>query len=116
MGIAEPLARAIAPLVLATAHGEAHASCGEADLVVDIDLAILGRDPLRFMEFDYAVEEELHAIPTPAFRRGRAQFLARLLDEPIYRTAAFRERFEGRARANVTTLLRSPRYAEHADR
>jgi predicted metal-dependent HD superfamily phosphohydrolase len=62
------------------------------------------------MEFEYGVEEEFGAIPTVVFRRGRGRFLSELLARPIYRTAAFHERFEGAARANIGALLRSPRY------
>lgn len=110
LGLATAHARAAAALVRATAHG-AHQEGGDlAALVADIDLSILGRDPLRFMEYEYGVEEELAAIPRIALRRGRGSFLARLLEAPIYRTASFRERFEDAARANIAALLESPRY------
>lgn len=110
LGLAEGVSRSAAALVEGTAHGAGRVSSDEAALVADIDLAILGRDPLRFMDFEYSVEEEFHAVPTIAFRRGRGRFLARLLEAPIYRTTAFRDRFEAAARANIEALLQSRRY------
>jgi predicted metal-dependent HD superfamily phosphohydrolase len=110
LGLGESVASVAAALVRATAHGAGEVAGDEAALVADIDLAILGRDPLRFMEFEYGVEEEFGRIPTIVFRRGRGRFLAALLERPIYRTPAFHERFEVAARANIGALLRSPRY------
>lgn len=116
LGISEERASEAAALVRTTAHGAAGAGAGAgaasegAALIADIDLAILGRDPLRFMEFEYGVAEEFAAVPKIAFRRGRRRFLERLVAKPIYRTAVFRERFEAAAQANVRALLASPRY------
>lgn len=100
-------------LVRATAHASAPPPAGDpaADLLLDIDLSILGRDPLRFLDFDHGVEEEYAAIPTEAFRRGRAAFAAGMLARPrIFRTEGLRTRFEAHARRNLAALLASPRY------
>lgn len=84
------------------------------DLVVDIDLSILGRDPLRFMDFEYGVAEEYAAMPALRYTLARGRFLASLLASPsIFRTAHFCERYEKPARDNLTALLRSPRYRAH---
>lgn len=101
-----------AELVLATAHGSAlPESAPDVDLLLDIDLSILGRDSLRFLDFDHGVAEEYAHLPRDAFRAGRAQFLAAMLERPaLFRTAPFRERYEAAARANITSLLASPRY------
>ena len=98
--------------VRATAHLDAslEAHGPAATLVVDVDLSILGRDVLRFMEFEYAVEEE-YAPVTSAFFVARGRFLASLLARPsIYRTRFFRDRYESAARAQIASLLQSPRY------
>jgi predicted metal-dependent HD superfamily phosphohydrolase len=113
LGLPESLARITAALVEATAHGAGRIPSDEAAVVADIDLAILGRDPLRFMDFEYSVEEEFGAVPTIAFRRGRGRFLAGLLENPIYRTTSFRDRFETTARANIAALIHSRRYAAY---
>src|SRR5205814_4664388 len=97
----------------------APAACGDraTDLIVDIDLSILGRDPLAFMDYEYSVEEEYAAIPTAAYRTARGQFLASLLAAPfIYRTPAFRARCAEGARAQIRALLDGPRYRRHVRR
>src|SRR5262249_42093659 len=115
LGIPDERTLAAAACVRATAH-LAGATPVEpaAELVVDINLSILGRDVLRFMEFEYAVEEEYAAVPRLRYFLGRGRFLAGLLEAPaIFRTPSFRARYEGRARANISALLASPRYRSY---
>lgn len=110
--LSEAHARAAAELVRATAHlGGGHVDGAAAALIVDIDLAILGRDAIHFMDFEYSVGEEYAAIPALHFRVARGRFLASLLASPrIYRTERFRARYEAKARATIRGLLQSPRY------
>lgn len=113
LGIPLEVALTVADLIRATAHadGSEAPSSSERDLVVDIDLSILGRDALRFMEFEYGVEEEYAHVSTLTFRRARGRFLAGLLARPrLFRTEGFRKRYEQRARAQIADLLASPRY------
>jgi predicted metal-dependent HD superfamily phosphohydrolase len=105
LGIPEAIRGASAAMVRATAHAGGRV-VGAADLVVDIDLSILGRDPLRFMDYEYGVQEEYAAIPVAVFRSARGRFLAALLERPnIFQTEQFRLRFEEPARANISALL-----------
>jgi len=115
LGIPADRAQAAARCVRATAHLAGPAPSEPAtDLVLDIDLSILGRDPLRFMEFEYAVAEEYADVPRVRYLLARGRFLAGLLASPsIFRTEHGRARFEASARANVAALLRSPRYRIH---
>ena len=113
LGIPAPTAEAAAELVRRTAHGDDKVSGSDAlaDLVSDVDLSILGRDVLRFMEYEHGVSEEYAAVPALAFQLGRGRFLAALLSAPaIFRTAWFRDRYEARARERLARLLKSPRY------
>ncbi len=105
-------AEAAATCIRATAHLDGSPpTTPAAELTVDIDLAILGRSPLRFMDFEYAVAEEYAAVPAPLFFRARRKLLESLLARPaIYRTPALRSRYESTARSNITRLLASPRY------
>ncbi|TMQ23920.1 MAG: hypothetical protein E6J90_09430 [Deltaproteobacteria bacterium] len=108
-------ALAAAACVRATAHLAGAAPSGPAsELVVDIDLAILGRDVLRFMEFEYAIEEEYGGKRGAWYFLARGRFLAAVLASPaIFRTDHFREHYEQRARDNIAALLASPRYRAH---
>jgi predicted metal-dependent HD superfamily phosphohydrolase len=99
-------------VVRATAHLAGAVPRGPAaELVVDIDLAILGKDALRFLEYEHGLAEEHARLGSTRFILGRGRFLAGMLASPsIYRTARFRAEREPAARANLTALLRSPRY------
>lgn len=99
-------------LVCATAHGlpDRYADA-RADVLRDVDLAILASHPLRFLEFEHGVAEEYAAVSHTAFIVGRGRFLAGLLARrAIFRTAHFHNRFEAQARSNLAALLASPRY------
>ena len=101
-----------AALVRSTAHEVSQSEPGPDEaLILDIDLSILGSDPLRFMEYEYAIEEEFEKTPRLKFRIARGRFIASLIARPvIYRTDLFRDRCEETARAQLSALLRTPRY------
>ena len=66
------------------------------------------------MEFEYSVGEEYAHVPSTLYFLARGRFLAKLVASPtIFRTKHFRERYEASGRANITALLRSPRYRSH---
>jgi predicted metal-dependent HD superfamily phosphohydrolase len=113
LGIPADRTNRAAALVLATAP-DAAVTDGDlgAALIHDIDFSILGRDALRFLEYEHGVCEEYASMPWWKLRLGRRRFLARVLASPaVYRTAHFRRRYEDAARANVAALLGSTRYA-----
>lgn len=88
-------------LIMATCH-HAEPTGPDAQLLVDIDLAILGADPARFAEYDAQVREEYGWVPGLIYKVKRRAVLAGFLARPaIYGTERFRERFEGRARENL---------------
>jgi len=77
-----------------------------AAVLCDADLAILGASPERYREYAREVRQEYAEIPDEAFRRGRAEILRSLLEQrSLFRTAAARERYEDRARANLTAEI-----------
>jgi len=95
----------VSRLVLATTHADPAAS-GDAALVADVDLAILGAPRPRFLEYESQVGREYAWLPGEAFRAGRAALLEALLARPrIYATELFAERFEAAARANLRDAL-----------
>lgn len=112
LGLPTELTLRGANLVRATAHGSAGPSDDPlAALVCDIDLAILGRDAMRFLEFEDSVRMEYAHVGSLAFAIARGRFLASLMDLPrIYASQWAHERFEDAARRNIGELLGSPRY------
>jgi predicted metal-dependent HD superfamily phosphohydrolase len=72
----------------------------------DADLWILSAPAERYAEYTAQVRREYAAVPTDAFRQGRAGILRPLLDrEFIFATGVARSRWEDRARHNLTREL-----------
>lgn len=92
--------------IMATAHHDP-AGDGDARLVVDIDLAILGAAPGRFAEYEQQVRAEYAAVPIAEYRLKRRAVLARFLARPaLYLTPALHDRLEHQARLNVQEAIR----------
>lgn len=101
----EAWAGRVAELILATRH-ESPARGIDAQLVVDIDLSILGQSPERFDAYEAAIRKEYAPVieqrGAERFDAGRAGILKRFLSRPaIYSTDHFREKYEAQARANL---------------
>jgi predicted metal-dependent HD superfamily phosphohydrolase len=104
-GTSDETADALHALVMATCH-DAEPIGPDAQLLVDIDLAILGADAARFDEYERQVRAEYDHVPDDAFRDGRRRILRQFLDRPvIYRTPASRRALEARARANLARSI-----------
>ncbi|WP_395702957.1 N-methyl-D-aspartate receptor NMDAR2C subunit [Aquabacterium sp.] len=94
-------AERIHALVLATQH-DAQPGDADAQLLVDIDLAILGAPERRFDQYERQVRQEYAAVPEAAFRQGRRRILEAFLARPrLYATPAGQALFEARARRNL---------------
>lgn len=94
-------------LIMATIH-DAPAIDPDTQLLVDIDLAILGSDEETYREFEVNVRREYTWVPGPLFRRARRKILQSFLDrKSIYSTDSFRDKYESRARSNIGEVLRT---------
>lgn len=88
-------------LILATRHGEKPES-PPAQLLTDVDLAILGADADRYAEFELQVRAEYWWMPTALYRKQRGALLTSFVHRSsIFSTHEFRERYERRARNNI---------------
>lgn len=78
----------------------------DAQLLVDIDLSILGQARDRFTRYEDTIRQEYGWVPEAAFREGRSAVLTKFLArEWIFATAQFRARYEEMARANLRWSL-----------
>ncbi|SDM65814.1 HD domain-containing protein [Nonomuraea jiangxiensis] len=106
-GCGVPAARVaeVARLVRLTAAHDTLASGDRNGAVLcDADLAVLGRP--GYDDYAARIRQEYAHVPDPAFRRGRAGVLRRLLAAPrLYRTPRARELWEEPARANMAAEL-----------
>lgn len=75
-------------------------------ILIDIDLAILGADESRFEEYERQIRREYSWVAEDVYRARRTAILKGFLARRhLYLTSAFRQRFEDRARANLTRLI-----------
>jgi predicted metal-dependent HD superfamily phosphohydrolase len=110
-GLSESFTALAADLILATRHTAPPVS-GEAQLTVDIDLAILGQPPARFDEYERQIRIEYSWVDDTAFAKGRGDFVAAMLARPaIYSTHWFHRRYEAQARENLARSLAMLRHA-----
>lgn len=100
-GVPDDVAGRVHALVVATRH-DTEPDTADARLLVDIDLAILGAPPERFAEYERQIRIEYAHVPAEVFDLRRREILGGFLArEPLYLTAAIRERFESNARRNL---------------
>ena len=104
-GIDPTAGKRIHALVMATRHA-AHPPIGDAALLVDIDLSILGADNARFDAYELEIRREYHWVPEFMFQFKRRQLLREfLLRRRIYATDAYHDRLEAQARANLARSI-----------
>ena len=100
-GVAAPHIEKVVEHVMATRHA-ALPQGNDQQLLVDIDLAILGAARERFNEYEAQVRQEYGWVPAFLFRRKRREILAEFLArDPIYSTPALRAALEQQARLNL---------------
>lgn len=101
-------AQRVHDLVMATQHDAPIKSTSnpDAELLVDIDLAILGSPAERFERYDQDVRKEYAWVPAGSYQHGRAQVLHSFLDRPrLYRTEPAFVLLETQARMNLAAAL-----------
>ncbi len=88
-------------LILATRHG-VQPTEPPLQLLVDVDLAILGADADRYAEFELQIRAEYWWVPTALYRKQRGAILhSFVMRSSIYATHEFREQYERQARNNI---------------
>lgn len=104
-GLPAELADRMYELVIATRHEEVPVDA-DAQLLVDVDLSILGATPQRFDESDAQIREEYAHVPQEQYREGRKRVLRGFLERPrLYTTPRFHDALETRARENLQRAL-----------
>ncbi|HEX2616745.1 MAG TPA: hypothetical protein VHL57_04335 [Flavobacteriales bacterium] len=96
--------RAVAHIHATKAH--AASTDPDTDLFTDADLSILGAAPADYDHYTEQVRREYRYYPDLLYNPGRRKVLEHFLAMPvIFKTAAFRERLEAQARANLRREL-----------
>jgi predicted metal-dependent HD superfamily phosphohydrolase len=93
-------------LIIATRH-QSPAQDIDAQVLVDVDLSILGAHQQRFDEYEAQIREEYRWVPYIVYRQQRNKILRSLLSRStIFATAPFIERYELQARSNIARSLK----------
>jgi predicted metal-dependent HD superfamily phosphohydrolase len=101
----------IARLIESTATHDARS--GDAALLSDIDLAILGASPARYMRYEREVRREYAAIDETIYRTGRTRVIRGFLERvEIYRTPRLAARLEAQARDNLGSAIAALEHSE----
>lgn len=96
----------VARLICLTAHHDPVAGDRTGALLCDADLSVLAEDEDRYAAYVAAVRAEYAHLDDDTWRTGRRSVLRSFLDRPmIYRTITGRERWEPRARINISSEL-----------
>ena len=101
-------AQRVHDLVMATQHDAPAAleSSPDAQLLVDIDLSILGSPAERFECYDQDVRKEYAWVPGLRYQEARAQVLQSFIDRPrLYRGEPAVALLDAQARINLAAAL-----------
>lgn len=100
-GLSQDVADRVDGLIMATCHNAVPIGI-DAQVLVDIDLWILGAPPARFEEYERQVREEYGHVPDALFRQGRLAILQQFLARPrLFSTGELRECFGRQAQLNL---------------
>jgi predicted metal-dependent HD superfamily phosphohydrolase len=105
-GVGPEVAQRVHDLVLATRHTGGVPVALDAQVLLDIDLAILGAPPPRYAQYEAQVRAEYAHLPIWTFRWKRAEILRGFLQRTrIYNTPYFHDELEAQARENLERSL-----------
>lgn len=100
-GAKTALADSVGRLILATKSHDASGH-GDAPLLVDLDLSILGQPSERFWEYERQIRAEYSWVAADVFAAKRAAILQNFLARArIYQTEFYFQRLETQARDNL---------------
>lgn len=105
MGVASKPIERVYALIMATRH-DAPAESPDAQLLVDIDLAVLGAAPERFDQYDRDVRAEYAWVPEALYREKRREVLQAFASrDRIYQTDVAHQQLEAQAKVNLAAAV-----------
>ncbi len=108
-GVESACAQRVHALIMVTRHDCAPDST-DAQVLLDIDLSILGQPPHVFARYESQIAEEFADVPLAQRRVRRSAILQQFLDRPrIYHTQLFHDLYEAQARANLAESIKALR-------
>jgi predicted metal-dependent HD superfamily phosphohydrolase len=105
MGMSKARIDLVHELILDTRH-QTRPRTEQGQFMCDIDISSMGQSFDRFDEDGRNIRIEYHHVDDATFNLNRAILFERLLSRPsIYYTQVFRDRYEAKARENITRSL-----------
>ena len=81
---------------------------GDTNFFTDADLAILGASGEVYRQYSNMIRKEYRLYPDIIYNPGRQKVLRHFLQMPnIYKTAYFRDKFENKAKQNLSSELKA---------
>ena len=106
-GVDPASAQRVHALIMVTRHDCAPGSA-DAQVLLDIDLAILGQPAHVFARYESQIADEFAEVPLAQRRVRRSAILQHFLDRPrIYHTQLFHDLYEAQARANLEGSIKA---------
>ena len=108
LGVPPETAEAARRLIVATKRHEAEGDVPDLGLFLDADLSILGAEGETYRAYGEAIRREYSWVPDAAYREGRLKVLTNFLGRGrLYFTGPLADRFEARARSNLSNEIRA---------
>jgi len=92
-------------LIMATDPMIPRRGTNRENLMIDLDLSILGAEPAEYQEYCQTIREEYSFVSEPEYCEGRIKMLENILEDEIFATERFMN-LEPQARSNITKELK----------
>ncbi len=104
-GLSNEIIQEVCNLILATKHHQPSDSINQM-IVIDVDLAILGKPPLEYDIYEKAIRKEYSHISDSDFQKGRIDILQSFLEKPsIYSLDFFKNKYQQQAIQNIKKAM-----------
>ncbi len=104
-GIDSEIIQRVSQLILITRHS-VQPKTSDEEILADIDLAILGANNARFLQYEQQIRREYDWVPESLYQVKRREILQAFLNrDHIYNTPRFRDIYEDKARENLLNLI-----------
>lgn len=87
-------------LILATDHSRPRSGRGDENLLIDLDLSILGAPEIEYDQYRDSIRKEFSFVPDADYCKGRCAVLKKFLSDKIFSTLHFAH-LEEMARSNL---------------
>lgn len=106
IGLSEEAAQEVYNLILYTYHVK-YPETNDQKIIVDVDLAILGKPSAEYDAYEKAIRKEYAHVPTEEFRKARKTILLAFLEKlSIYSLDYFRIRYQRQAVENIQHAIK----------